>query len=70
MLCTFYSLPIVHPDSLLVITISGIGLALETFYLTIFILHSTREGRLKILAAEILFVVVVFIAVLLTAHTY
>ncbi|WOL07822.1 hypothetical protein Cni_G16571 [Canna indica] len=74
MLYTFYSLPTVHPDSLLVITINGIGLTLETFYLTIFILYSTRECRLKVF--EILFVVVVvvvvvvIIAVLLTAHTY
>ncbi|WOL07967.1 hypothetical protein Cni_G16718 [Canna indica] len=73
MLWTFYGLPIVHPDSLLVITINGIGLALETFYLTIFIIYSTSEGRLKvfkILAAEIAFMAVVAVAVLLTAHTY
>ncbi|WOL19109.1 hypothetical protein Cni_G27906 [Canna indica] len=73
MLWTFYDLLIVHPDNLLVITINDIGLALETFYLTIFILYSTHEGRLKvfkILAVEIPFVVVVIVTVLLTTHTY
>ncbi|WOL04642.1 hypothetical protein Cni_G13364 [Canna indica] len=73
MIWTFYDLPIVHPDSLLVITINGIGLALETFDLTIFIIYSTHGGRLKvfkILAGEILFVAAVVVAMLLTVHTY
>ncbi|XP_074559297.1 bidirectional sugar transporter SWEET6b-like [Curcuma longa] len=72
MLWFFYGLPIVHPDSLLVITINGIGLVFETIYLSIFFIYAKAEGRLKvikILALEIVFMVVVVVLVLLLAHT-
>lgn len=48
MFWVFYGLPIVHPNSLLVITINGIGLALEAIYLTIFFVYATRDGRVSI----------------------
>ncbi|CAL9054565.1 unnamed protein product, partial [Musa banksii] len=73
MLWIFYGLPFVHPNSLLVITINGIGLTFESVYLTIFLIYSNAQGRLKVvkvLAAEIAFVVVVVVVVLLAAHTY
>ncbi|CAL9762597.1 bidirectional sugar transporter SWEET5-like [Musa acuminata AAA Group] len=73
MLWIFYGLPFVHPNSLLVITINGIGLTFESVYLTIFLIYSNAQGRLKVvkvLAAEIAFVVVVVVVVLLVAHTY
>ncbi|RWW32424.1 hypothetical protein BHE74_00058360 [Ensete ventricosum] len=68
MLWIFYGLPFVHPNSLLVITINGIGLAFESVYLTIFLIYSNAQGR--VLAAEIAFVAVVVVVVLLVAHTY
>ncbi|KAG6500338.1 hypothetical protein ZIOFF_040181 [Zingiber officinale] len=45
MLWLFYGLPFVHPNSLLIVTINGIGLVFETTYLSIFFAYATREGR-------------------------
>ncbi|CAI9757491.1 unnamed protein product [Fraxinus pennsylvanica] len=41
----FYGLPIVHPDSLLVFTINGIGFVIEIAYITIFLLFSNWAMR-------------------------
>ncbi|GAY31879.1 hypothetical protein CUMW_285170, partial [Citrus unshiu] len=41
-----YGLPVVHPDSTLVITINAVGLALELIYLSIFCLYDRQKrGR-------------------------
>ncbi|VAH40751.1 unnamed protein product [Triticum turgidum subsp. durum] len=69
----FYGLPIVHPNSLLVITINSIGIIIETIYLSIFFLYSPPKKRLKILLVvgfEVAFVASVVVGVLLSAHTY
>ncbi|KAK8940237.1 Bidirectional sugar transporter SWEET6a [Platanthera guangdongensis] len=73
MLWVFYGLPIVHPNSLLVVTINGTGLLLEGIYLTVFFVYSPKEKRLKlikILAGEIGFMAVVVSAVVAAAHTH
>lgn len=41
----FYGLPIVHPDSLLLITINGAGFAIQATYIVIFFTYSTWGGR-------------------------
>lgn len=38
-----YGLPFVHPDSILVITINSVGLAMELLYLAIFCLHDRQK---------------------------
>ncbi|XP_077242526.1 bidirectional sugar transporter SWEET6b-like [Tasmannia lanceolata] len=73
MLWVFYGLPIVHPNSLLVVTINGTGFVLEAIYLSMYFLYSTKEQRLralKFLVAELVFMVIVVIVVLTTAHTH
>lgn len=42
-----YGLPIVHPDSTLVVTINGIGLAIEVGYLIIFFIYTNGKGRVS-----------------------
>ncbi|KAI3785765.1 hypothetical protein L1987_44890 [Smallanthus sonchifolius] len=37
----FYGLPIVHPDSFLLITINGAGFIIEVVFITIFFTYST-----------------------------
>ncbi|KAJ0802619.1 putative SWEET sugar transporter [Helianthus annuus] len=67
-----YGLPLVHPNSLLVITINGAGLFIETVYLLMFLIYSARKQRIKvllILLAEIVFVGVLSALVLTVAHT-
>ncbi|XP_062204569.1 bidirectional sugar transporter SWEET6a-like [Phragmites australis] len=73
MLWVFYGLPIVHPNSILVVTINGIGLVIEGAYLIIFFLYSTNKKRLKmlgVLGIEAAFMVIVVLSVLLAAHTH
>ncbi|CAL4948838.1 unnamed protein product [Urochloa decumbens] len=72
MLWVFYGIPVVHPNSILVVTINGIGLVIEAAYLTIFFLYSSGKKRRRaffVLAVEILFVIVVVLSVLLAVHT-
>uniref|UniRef100_A0A1D1Z2F2 Bidirectional sugar transporter SWEET6b n=1 Tax=Anthurium amnicola TaxID=1678845 RepID=A0A1D1Z2F2_9ARAE len=73
MMWIFYGIPLVHPHSILVVTINGVGLVLETFYLFIFVLYAPSAGRRKvfmILLAEVVFMVAVVIGVLAGEHTH
>ncbi|KAH9790619.1 hypothetical protein WN944_009804 [Citrus x changshan-huyou] len=49
-----YGLPVVHPDSTLVVTINGIGLALELIYLSIFCVYNREKKGRKIVAIGLL----------------
>ncbi|KAL6559412.1 Bidirectional sugar transporter sweet5 [Orobanche gracilis] len=67
----FYGMPFVHPDSLLVVTINGVGFFIEIFYITIFFVYSDWPKRRKILIAllvELVFMVVVVLITLLCLH--
>ncbi|XP_077210835.1 bidirectional sugar transporter SWEET6b-like isoform X2 [Tasmannia lanceolata] len=73
MLWVFYGLPIVHPHSLLVVTINGIGLVLESIYLFMYFLYSTKQQRLralKFLVAELMFMALIVALVLNLCHTH
>ncbi|CAA7410187.1 unnamed protein product [Spirodela intermedia] len=73
MLWVLYGLPCVHPHSTLVLTINATGAAVELAYVLLFLLHSTRRQRLRVLAAllaELLFVVAAAAIVLTLAHTH
>lgn len=43
----FYGMPFVHPDSLLVVTINGIGLVIELIYVTIFFIYAEWQKRVR-----------------------
>uniref|UniRef100_I1QME7 Bidirectional sugar transporter SWEET n=1 Tax=Oryza glaberrima TaxID=4538 RepID=I1QME7_ORYGL len=61
------------PNSILVVTINGIGLVIEAVYLTIFFLFSDKKNKKKmgvVLATEALFMAAVALGVLLGAHTH
>jgi solute carrier family 50 (sugar transporter) len=47
MLWVFYGLPIVHPNSILVVTINGVGLVIEGIYLLIFFIYATKQKRVS-----------------------
>ncbi|KAJ1688234.1 hypothetical protein LUZ63_019624 [Rhynchospora breviuscula] len=73
MMWVVYGLPIVHPNSVLVLTINGTGFLIEALYIAIFFAFSPRSLRLKILgilAAEVVFVGAVLAGVLGGAHTH
>lgn len=73
MLWVVYGLPLVHPHSVLVLTINGSGCVIEFIYVVLFLVYSDRKKRLKVFAMlvmETAFVVLVFVLVLTLAHTY
>ncbi|WVZ76687.1 hypothetical protein U9M48_024640 [Paspalum notatum var. saurae] len=73
MMWVLYGLPLVHPHSMLVITINGTGMAIELTYVTLFLLYSAGAARRKVLlllAAEVAFVGAVTALVLSLAHTH
>ncbi|XP_011071833.1 bidirectional sugar transporter SWEET5 [Sesamum indicum] len=66
-----YGLPIVHPDSLLVITINGTGFFIEVFYLSMFITFSDWAKRRKMFIAlllEAIFFAIVVVITLIGLH--
>ncbi|XP_006654859.1 bidirectional sugar transporter SWEET5-like [Oryza brachyantha] len=72
-LWVLYGLPLVHPNSILVATINGVGLLIEIAYLAIYFAYAPRPKRCKmlaVLAVELVFLAAVAAAVLLGAHTY
>ncbi|KAM0900221.1 hypothetical protein ACQ4PT_020779 [Festuca glaucescens] len=73
MLWVFYGLPLVHPNSTLVITINGVGLAIEAAYLILFLVYAPNRKRLwvlAVLALEAVLMAALVLGVLLGAHTH
>ncbi|KAJ0052041.1 hypothetical protein Pint_02699 [Pistacia integerrima] len=73
MLWIFYGLPFVTPDSILVVTINGVGLAMEVAYITIFFIFAKKKSRFKVIIwimIELLFLGVVATCTLLLNHTH
>ncbi|XP_076882706.1 bidirectional sugar transporter SWEET4-like [Bidens hawaiensis] len=72
MVWALYGLPMVHPHSILVITINGAGIVIESVYLLLFLIYSNRNKRIKvvlIILAELVFVGVLALLVMTLAHT-
>ncbi|CAN6444496.1 unnamed protein product [Victoria cruziana] len=68
-----YGLPMVHPHSLLVITINGTGIVVESIYLTLYLIYATSQQRVKaimILLGELAFWAVVLYITLGVFQTY
>ncbi|RWW71506.1 hypothetical protein BHE74_00020751, partial [Ensete ventricosum] len=73
MLGVLYGLPIVHPNSRLVLTSNAIGLFLQAVYLTIYLIYAAREIRLKVvkvLALHLAVMTMLVVVVLKVAHTH
>lgn len=74
MMWSLYGLPIVHPDSLLVVTINGTGTGIEIVYIIIFLIYSAeRRKRLRVLLVlliEAIFITVLTVLVLTVARTH
>ncbi|KAK7358497.1 hypothetical protein VNO77_00426 [Canavalia gladiata] len=72
MVWTLYGLPMVHPNSLLVVTINGSGCIIEIIYVTIFLIYSPRGKRLKVflwLLLELIFISALTLVTLTLVHT-
>ncbi|KAE8732209.1 Bidirectional sugar transporter SWEET4 [Hibiscus syriacus] len=72
MVWVVYGLPMVHPNSSLVVTINGTGTAIELAYLTLFLIFChDKKKRLKvvlIVLLELIFVAALTALVLIVAH--
>ncbi|KAM3246789.1 bidirectional sugar transporter SWEET5 [Capsicum annuum] len=62
----FYGMPFVHPDSLLVVTINGIGLVIELIYVTIFFIYAEWQKRRKILIFLVVELIILGIIIFIT----
>ncbi|KAG8496771.1 hypothetical protein CXB51_007992 [Gossypium anomalum] len=73
MVWVVYGLPMVHPNSTLVVTINGTGTAIEIVYLTLFLIYChDKKKRVKVMLivlVEIIFIVGVTALVLIIADT-
>ncbi|WJX32797.1 hypothetical protein P8452_21082 [Trifolium repens] len=72
MVWTLYGLPMVHPHSILVVTINGAGCVVEIIYLTLFLIYSDRKKRLKVflgLFLELIFISLLTFVSLTVLHT-
>jgi solute carrier family 50 protein (sugar transporter) len=62
----FYGMPFVHPNSILVVTINGVGLIFELVYLTIFYVYAKKEGRVRNICFQYPNYVIISIMILIT----
>ncbi|XP_027343196.1 bidirectional sugar transporter SWEET4-like [Abrus precatorius] len=72
MVWTLYGLPMVHPHSLLVVTINGSGCVIEIIYVTLFLIYSNRSKRLKVflwLLVELIFITALTLVTLTLVHS-
>ncbi|KAH7651031.1 solute carrier family 50 (sugar transporter) protein [Dioscorea alata] len=72
-LWVFYGMPFVHPNSILIVTINGVGVVLESLYIIMFFIYGTKKLRLKmvmILLAEVVFMVIVILVVMLSTPSF
>lgn len=70
---TLYGLPMVHPGSILVVTINGSGTAIECAYIILFLIFCDKKKRLKVVLVvllELIFIGVLALLVLSLAHTH
>ncbi|KAJ1438055.1 SWEET sugar transporter [Sesbania bispinosa] len=62
----------VHPHSILVVTINGSGCVIEIIYVTLFLIYSDRRKRLKVLLwliVELIFIAALTFVTLTLVHT-
>lgn len=73
MIWVLYGIPLVRPNSMLVVTINGTGVFIEIVFLSLFIIYSDRRKRLRVVLialGEIAFIAVVALLTLTLAHTH
>ncbi|KAH7864387.1 hypothetical protein Vadar_029015 [Vaccinium darrowii] len=71
-LWVLYGLPMVHPNSILVVTVNGAGVVIELVYLFLYLWYSDRRKKLRVLLimlAECIILAVLALLVLSLGHT-
>ncbi|KDP45367.1 hypothetical protein JCGZ_09616 [Jatropha curcas] len=74
MFWVFYGLPFVTPNSILVVTINGIGLVIEFAYLALYCIYDKQnKGRKRVvigLIGEVIFMAAIVLITMLCFHTH
>ncbi|XP_057982349.1 bidirectional sugar transporter SWEET4-like [Malania oleifera] len=73
MFWVFYGLPLVHPHSILVVSINSVGLAMEVIYTSIFFFYTDNKRRLKVIfwvSLEMAFMGGIITVTLLKFHSH
>ncbi|KAH0450498.1 hypothetical protein IEQ34_021190 [Dendrobium chrysotoxum] len=73
MLWVVFGLPIVHPNSTLVLTINSVGTFIELCYVALYLFFSSGEKRVKallLLLGDMVFVAIVLVVILTCFHTH
>ncbi|CAA0833688.1 Bidirectional sugar transporter SWEET7 [Striga hermonthica] len=71
-LWVLYGLPVVHPHSMLVVTVNGTGFLIEIVYISLFLAFCLPEKRLRVaaaVAAECVFLAALALLVFTLAHS-
>lgn len=66
LICTWYGLPFVSQNNILVTTVNGTGAIFQLFYISLFIAHSQKEARVKAVALLLLVMGIFTLIVLVT----
>ncbi|XP_057874177.2 bidirectional sugar transporter SWEET2b [Cryptomeria japonica] len=69
LICTWYGLPIVSRDNILVATVNGTGAFFQLFYICIYIAFSQKEARVKMVALLSL-VIGIFTAIAMVSYEF
>ncbi|PON92867.1 SWEET sugar transporter [Trema orientale] len=70
---TLYGLPMIHPGSILVVTINGSGIVIECAYIIIFLVFSDKKKRIRVLLivlVELIFISLLTLLTLTLAHSH
>lgn len=63
---TLYGLPMIHPGSILVVTINGSGIVIECAYIIIFLVFSDKKKRIRVLLIVLVELIFISLLTLLT----
>ncbi|XP_057864642.1 bidirectional sugar transporter SWEET2b [Cryptomeria japonica] len=69
LICTWYGLPIVSDDNVLLTTVNGTGAIFQLFYICIYIAYSKKEAQVKTVAM-LLLVLCIFIAIAMVSYEF
>jgi len=69
LICTWYGLPFVSRNNILVTTVNGTGAIFQLFYISLYIVYSQKEARVKMVVLLSL-VMAIFISIVLVTYEF
>jgi len=69
LICTWYGIPVVSHDNILVTTVNGTGAIFQLFYILLYIAYSQKEARVKMVTL-LLLVLGIFSSIVLVTYEF